>query len=305
MQKIAHLLLSAFLAILLSHSTAFSAPTEVSCKALASRKYEVYAPLDFEGKNRIPMYQVEPLVDIGTKVGENARLVSYRIPKELLLLSMEDINVKLQEIIKYYKSLNLLVQESILSRNDFVMLSQPDAGMVTASNASKDISLTKEINDQKVEQLTSEIKSLYSDLNVLDSSIREYYRLLKLDYGHLPEFGYLTAQYESYVLYINPLMQKGANILTNDPLMILGSLDPIRIVAFSDQSQLSHFAIGKSYQITFDSLPGKTFTAKVVSLQAHDYGNNFQLPSTFEVYLELPNPDFAIKDGMRGHVQVD
>lgn len=278
----------------------------IPCKAVASDKYYVIAPLGFDSEDRIPMRNIKLMVDIGSKVDEGTRLLSYTIDKEILLQSVQAINDKLSGLVTYYGILRAAISNNIVTANDYAMLKHPQADLFYSKNTASDIAFYKSSADRQHSMNLSEIKALYDDLHVLNSTVKEYFRVTSLDYGQLPRVGYLTAPYSCYVLSIDSRVRNGANVFTNkDPVMVLGNLDPIKVIGFADQSVANKFTIGKIVNVVFDSTPEVTYQATVLSLQAQDIGTSIELPSTFEVFFEIKNPEFKVKDGMRGRVLVD
>jgi multidrug resistance efflux pump len=283
-----------------------AAQVSIPCKAVASDKYYVLSPLAFDSEDRIPMRSIKLMVDIGTKVDEGTRLLSYTIDKDILLQSVQGINEKLSELATFYDILRAAISKNIVTANDYAMIRHPQADLFYSKNTASDIAFYKSSADQKYSMNISELKSLYDDLHVANSTVKEYFRITSLDYGKLPREAYLTAPYSCYVLSIDSRVRNGANVFTNkDPVMVLGNLDPIKVVGFADQSIANKFAIGKTVNVVFDSTPEVTYQATVLSLQAQDIGTSIELPSTFEVFFEIKNPEFKIKDGMRGRVLAD
>lgn len=292
----------AALVFFVAASCSYAEDRVISFKAIASNKVLVFAPQMINGTSKITLRDICMFVDIGDKVEENTRLLSYRVPTEILLASLQVGSQKIGAIVDYYTTVRSIESAAQSSRNDFVLLQHPQSSLFYTQHESKWIADRKKLFDGAVSTSQSILGDLYEDLSEAKRSQKEYFRVNTFNFTKMPKTGYLTAPSSGRVLYIDPRVKNGATVLSSDPIMILGNLDPITLASAVYQGDIGKFSVGMKVSVCFDSNPSVMHEAQVVSILSQNSLGNMELPSVFELYLEIKNPDLAIKDGMRGHV---
>jgi multidrug resistance efflux pump len=109
---------------------------------------------------------------------------------------------------------------------------------------------------------------------------------------------------DGYVLWINPDLRKGVKLNRDTDLFQVGILDPIVIRAQVHEIEAVRLKLGDKAKVTFDSMPGKEFTATVSRIPWAPLPTSLQQPSYYEIELTLPNPDMSLKEGLKGTVTI-
>ncbi len=81
-----------------------------------------------------------------------------------------------------------------------------------------------------------------------------------------------------------------------EPVVTLAVLDPIRVIVPVPERYISSLKKGKSAQVSFDALQGRSFKGVIVAVVPRADA----AARTFPVRIEIPNPDTGIKAGMLG-----
>lgn len=126
----------------------------------------------------------------------------------------------------------------------------------------------------------------------------------KADFGNLPKEGIVKSPAAGYVLWINPELREGVKLGKDTELFQVGVLDPIIIRAQVHEIEALRLNVGDKAKVTFDSLPGKEFTAQVSRIPWAPMPTALQQPSYYEIELTLPNPDYALKEGLKALVTI-
>lgn len=126
----------------------------------------------------------------------------------------------------------------------------------------------------------------------------------KADFGNLPKEGIVKSPAAGYVLWINPELREGVKLGKDVELFQVGVLDPIIIRAQVHEIEALRLNVGDKAKVTFDSLPGKEFTAQVSRIPWAPMPTALQQPSYYEIELTLPNPDYALKEGLKALVTI-
>ncbi|WP_243440115.1 efflux RND transporter periplasmic adaptor subunit [Fundidesulfovibrio soli] len=126
----------------------------------------------------------------------------------------------------------------------------------------------------------------------------------KANYGQLPPEGIVKAPIDGYILWINPELRAGVKLSRDVEVFQVGTLDPILIRAQVHEIEALRLKLGDQAKVTFDSLPGKEFTATVSRIPWAPLPSSLQQPSYYEIELTLPNPDYTLKEGLKGLVTI-
>jgi multidrug efflux pump subunit AcrA (membrane-fusion protein) len=95
------------------------------------------------------------------------------------------------------------------------------------------------------------------------------------------------------------LLNPGASVNPNTPIMNLVDIDQVKVVAAVDEKKIRFIGLGQAARVTLEAYPGEAFAAKVTTLSP--VGN--AVSRTIDVELSMPNPAHRIKPGM--YVEVE
>jgi multidrug efflux pump subunit AcrA (membrane-fusion protein) len=251
----------------------------------------------FNGRMKI----VRVLVNIGQHVDDEQGLLTYTFPPE-----------------------DLLSEERKISQSDLMHLESSLARV----NTDLDLAQTKlseiRLSLQKGTASTQELQDKIRDIAVLRLNQRVLEDRLKLEReenqgeltlakakfglqarpGHLPSEVNLQSPGAGYVLWINPDLKPGVYLDKKTKLFEVGTMNPLLIKALVHEMLIPKLRVGDKAEVSFESLPGKTYTATISRIPMTTEQTETQLPSHFEVQLTMPNPDLFLKEGLRAQVQV-
>jgi len=95
------------------------------------------------------------------------------------------------------------------------------------------------------------------------------------------------------------LLNPGASVNPNSPIMNLVDIDIVKAVAAVDEKKIRFIAIGQDARVTLEAYPGEIFSARVTNISP--VGN--PLSRAVDVELSIPNPSHRIKPGMYAEVE--
>lgn len=122
--------------------------------------------------------------------------------------------------------------------------------------------------------------------------------------GRVPKEGIIKAPTDGYVLWMNPDLRVGAKLPKGAELYKVGKLNPMIIRAQVHEIEALKLRVGMTGEVTFDSLPGKKFTATVSRIPWAPIPAALQQPSYYDIELAIPNPTLELKEGLKGQITI-
>ncbi|NPV73207.1 MAG: efflux RND transporter periplasmic adaptor subunit [Pelotomaculum sp.] len=117
-----------------------------------------------------------------------------------------------------------------------------------------------------------------------------------------PISGYITQKFA----------EQGEMVNAGTPVFEITDLEHTYVKVFISEKKIGRVRLGQDAEVTVDSFPGRVFPGKVVWI--NDAGEfavrkavNEQYEHdirSFEVKIDVPNPDLALKTGMTAHVRI-
>jgi membrane fusion protein (multidrug efflux system) len=95
------------------------------------------------------------------------------------------------------------------------------------------------------------------------------------------------------------LLNPGASVNPNSPIMNLVDIDLVKVVAAVDEKKIRFIGMGQGARVILEAYPGEVFGARVTTISP--VGN--PINRTIDVELSIPNPTHRIKPGM--YVEVE
>jgi len=252
----------------------------------------------FTGRMKV----MKMLADIGQKVDLDQRLLEYAFPPEDLLSERRKLSQN--EIRAQEANLEKIRADISLKRKNLEELRMRlGRGLASSQEVSDQVGQLE--LDRFKERIIEESLRLEREMAAGELELAKAKFGQKASEKNLPGVSWITTPVAGHVLWVNPEVKPGVILAKKTKLFVVGSMDPILVRALVHEIYISRLRVGDSAAIaSFDTLPGKTFEAKVVRIQMTAAWSDVQLPAHFEVELSLPNPDLTLKEGMRGKVTV-
>ena len=95
------------------------------------------------------------------------------------------------------------------------------------------------------------------------------------------------------------LLNPGASVNPNSPILNLVDLDTVKVVAAVDEKKIRFIGLGQYAVVTLEAFPGETFNARVSNISP--VGN--PVARTIDVELSIANPSHRLKPGMYAEVE--
>ena len=122
--------------------------------------------------------------------------------------------------------------------------------------------------------------------------------------GKVPKEGIIKAPSDGYVMWMNPELRAGVKLGREAELFQVGSLNPMIIRAQVHEIEAQKLKEGQSASVTFESIPGKKYTATVSRIPWAPIPAALQQPSYYEIELTIPNPDAELKEGLKVQITI-
>lgn len=251
----------------------------------------------FTGRMKV----MKMLADIGQRVDLDQRLLEYAFPPEDLLSERRKLSQG--EIRAQEANLEKIRADIALKRKNLDELRMRLGRGLASSQEVSDQAGQLEL-DRFRERIIEESLRLEREMAAGELELARAKFGQKASEKNLPGVSWITTPVAGHVLWVNPEVKPGVILAKKTKLFVVGSMDPILVRALVHEIYISKLRVGDKATIAFDTLPGKTFEAKVVRIQMTAAWADVQLPAHFEVELSLPNPDLTLKEGMRGKVTV-
>jgi multidrug resistance efflux pump len=120
--------------------------------------------------------------------------------------------------------------------------------------------------------------------------------------GQVPKEVPLVAPISGHAIWVHPDVRQGSELPPGTPVAWIADMDPMRVRAQVHEIEAMQLRLGEGAEMALESVPGRKFQAKVVSIPWTSASPAPDQPSYFEVELEVPNPDFVLKEGLKGMI---
>ncbi len=144
---------------------------------------------------------------------------------------------------------------------------------------------------QKDRQLAQQDREVLSQL--LGSSLKS---------GQVPREVSLKAPISGYVIWVNPEIRVGAELIPLPAAFQVGVMDPMVVRAQAFEIEALQIKIGERAELTLDALPGRKFQAEVSRISWFSITSGPDQPAYYEVELKVANPDLALKEGLKARI---
>jgi multidrug resistance efflux pump len=169
--------------------------------------------------------------------------------------------------------------------------------------------------EQSLAQVNQEIKHLGSEKVTIQERLQKDRQLAQQDQeflstllgtslkpGHVPREVSLKTPIGGYVIWVNPEVVQGAELPPLPAAFQVGVMDPMLIRAQAFEIEALQIKVGEPAEVTLDALPGRKFQGQVSRLSWSSVTTGPDTPAYYEVELKVPNPDLALKEGLKAHV---
>jgi multidrug efflux pump subunit AcrA (membrane-fusion protein) len=161
----------------------------------------------------------------------------------------------------------------------------------------RDLQLVNRERQALQTRLARDRQSAQQDLAVLRQQLGE-----TVKGGRVPREGVLRAPIAGYVLRVSPDLQVGTELPPTPAVMLVGSMDPMMILAQAFELEALEIKPDQIADVTLESLPGKKFKARVTRVSWASMTQSLEQPSYYEVELSVPNPDLLLKEGLKARI---
>jgi multidrug efflux pump subunit AcrA (membrane-fusion protein) len=120
--------------------------------------------------------------------------------------------------------------------------------------------------------------------------------------GKIPRVVALRAPISGYVISVNPEMRKGAELPPLRAALQVGVMDPMVVRGQAFEIEALQIKVGDKAEVTLDSLPGREFQGTVSRVSWSSNSTSLEQPSYYEVEIKVPNPDLALKEGLKARI---
>jgi multidrug resistance efflux pump len=120
--------------------------------------------------------------------------------------------------------------------------------------------------------------------------------------GRKPLSGKLVSPISGHVVWVAHEIREGAEISPRKAAFIVGVMDPMLMYARVYEKEVVRLKVGDPAEIKVESLSGQKFSGKVSRISWSPLSHDPQNPAYYEVELEVPNNDFALREGFKGKI---
>ena len=168
---------------------------------------------------------------------------------------------------------------------------------------------------QSLDQANRELRLLQKEESTLRKRLQEDRQLATQDQevlqqllgtslksGRVPREVSLRAPIDGYVIGVNPALRVDAELTPLPAAFQVGVMNPMLVRAQAFEIEALQIKIGDLAEVTLDSLPGQKFQGKVSRVSWSSTATNLEQPAYYEVELEVPNPNLALKEGLKARI---
>ncbi|MCP4666676.1 MAG: hypothetical protein GY849_09930 [Deltaproteobacteria bacterium] len=172
----------------------------------------------------------------------------------------------------------------------------------------KDLPLERKRITREIELLKKQSALLRERLPLERELFKEKLSILKtrlknpVKKAHVTKEAALTAPISGHVIWVHPDLREGAEMNRNTAVLRVGVMDPMLVRARVHEIEAVKCKVGDRADFSTKSIPGRTFEARVSRLSWASINPALEKPSYYEVEFEVGNPDFVLREGLRGRI---
>lgn len=240
-------------------------------------------------------------VQVGQRVKQGEVLASYRISTDMVVglkrriaaVHVRDLEVALAEM---DKNLNALYGK----RRELAQLARQNLAPAQGlDQVEKEVQSAEKHRATIQEKLRIEKNLVQDDLVALREQMGG-----SLKAAETQEPVNLIAPVAGHVIWINPELRQGAELPPGTGVFVIGVMEPMLMKAQVHEMEAVKIAVGDLADVTFESLPGRVFEAKVSRLSWAPMTPALEQPSYYELELTVSNPDLTLREGMKGQASL-
>ncbi|MHB9073553.1 MAG: efflux RND transporter periplasmic adaptor subunit [Desulfobaccales bacterium] len=146
-------------------------------------------------------------------------------------------------------------------------------------------------NDRELAQQDREVLN-----RLLGSSVK---------FGQVPREVALKAPISGNIIWVNPEVRVNAELPPLPAAFQVGVMNPMLVRGQAFEIEALQIKVGDRAEVTLDSLPGRKFQAEVSRISWSPIASgtpSIDQPAYYEVELTIPNPDLALKEGLKARI---
>jgi multidrug resistance efflux pump len=226
-------------------------------------------------------------------------LATYRLAPESVLAiqkrlspqEITDTEIKLAEterslapLANKQRELSQLVQKKL-------------AATQSLADTNRDVQLLRQEKSTLQTSLQNNRQLAEQDRKVLSEQLET-----SLKSNRVPRVVSLKSPIKGYVISINPTVRVGAELPPMPAAFQVGVMDPMVVRGQAFEIEALKIKVGDPAEVTLDALPGRKFQGKVSRISWSSITANLEQPSYYDVEITVPNPDLALKDGLKARI---
>lgn len=265
-------------------------------KAIAQMIREVKVPF--------PMLVDSLFVKIGENVKKNQKLLEYHLdPGDARFLQRELISGDDQADI--HERISHIEQEMLEARSQRAYAAELAAkGFGSQTDASKK-SANYNLLQKRLQAMKQKREASSSSYNLRLKELESYF-------GHplkvgqmLPQELFLVAPISATVIEISPQARALGRINANVTAMTLAVLNPIQVQIQVYESEITRLSVGMEATVDVVNKKGVKLPGRVSMLSWQPTDSTIAVPSFYNVYVDVDNPDHLIKPGYKVLVHIE
>jgi len=235
----------------------------------------------------------------GQKVKRGEVLARFRLePEASLELNRRVSSFKVQDLeIRLAETKNNLAKQEDKYREIKELYDHNMASPQSLAQVERDIELLQTQLKYIQDRLPEERGLVEKDRAVLEELLGNNIRN-----GHVPQVGALKAPFGCRVIWVHPDLRKDAEFKKETRAFDIGTMDPMIIKAHIHEIEVVQINIGDVADFTLESIPDRKFEAKVSRISWSTLTPQLDRPSYYEVEFEVPNPEYILREGLKGRI---
>jgi multidrug efflux pump subunit AcrA (membrane-fusion protein) len=202
-----------------------------------------------------------------------------------------------------------------------VQMAEMDVKLASLKNRETEIgqlSLHKMASEMALRQITQELQLALHHKELLQERLRLERQAMKeelalvgsllgkpIQHDSVPEIVFIVSPIDGIVVRIHPELREGSEAGPISPAFIIGAPDPMIVTAQVHEIESIQLSLGNRAELSLESLPGRKYNASVSRISLTPLTPALEQPSYYEIELTVPNPDHALKDGLKCQIRFD
>ena len=258
---------------------------------------KVFSPVQYSISLEYAGSIEEVLIATGDTVQTGQVLARYRLKDEAALNILAYLNLR-QTILDTQIKIASTEKEALTVKEEYEEARRLSAAGMGSAERLRRLQNTLDLVQRQKALLVQNMEIDKKNLQIREEIVKR--KLGKPVEGtDVPEYGELLSLLEGEVVYIHPLLRKGAIHDGISPAVTVARTNPMEVRTRVFEAEIPDLRIGGKVKVKVLSLDGRAYDGVIASIDRNPEDPSVDKPSYYWVRIEIPNDDGKLRAGFK------